>query len=83
MPLMILFATYVNAMDFLHQTIPSIQPANVAVVVNQQDDNSKLMGDYYLKARGIPPKNLIVVDIPKIPVTAMLMQMIFTKSLLE
>lgn len=68
MPLMILFATCVNAMDFLHQTVPSIQPANVAVVVNQQDANSKLMGDYYLKARGIPPKNLIVVDIPKIPV---------------
>ena len=53
------------AIDFLHQTTPSIQPENVAVVVNELDDNSKLIGEYYLNARGIPAKNLILASIPK------------------
>lgn len=65
------FATPVYAIDFLHPAVSRIQPEDVAVVVNQQDANSKLMGDYYLKARGIPAKNLIVVDVPKIPVLAL------------
>ena len=65
--LLYFFSTAAYAIDFLHQTTPSIQPADVAVVVNSQDANSKLIGDYYLKARGIPAKNLIVVDIPKVP----------------
>lgn len=65
--LLLFLASAAYAIDFLHQAVPSIQPANVAVVVNSQDANSKLIGDYYLKARGIPAKNLIVVDIPKVP----------------
>ena len=56
---------YVFAIDFLHQTTPSIQSEEVAVVVNELDVNSKLMGEYYLKARDIPAKNLILVSIPK------------------
>ena len=57
--------SYVLAIDFLHQTTPSIQSEEVAVVVNELDVNSKLMGEYYLKARNIPAKNLILVSIPK------------------
>ena len=57
--------SYVLAIDFLHQTTPSIQSEEVAVVVNELDVNSKLMGEYYLKARDIPAKNLILVSIPK------------------
>ncbi len=41
----------------------TIKPEQVAVVVNKQDANSMTVGDYYLNARNIPKKNLIVVDI--------------------
>ena len=41
----------------------TIQPEQVAVVVNKQDANSLAVGDYYINARNIPKKNLIVVDI--------------------
>ena len=61
----IAYSPYVFAIDFLHQTTPSIQSEEVAVVVNELDVNSKLMGEYYLKARDIPAKNLILVSIPK------------------
>ena len=57
-----------GAIDFIHQTTTGIRPQDVAVIVNDQDANSKLIGEYYIKARGIPPENLIVVSIPKIPV---------------
>ena len=63
----IFHSPHVLAIDFLHQTTPSIQPEEVAVVVNELDTNSKLMGEYYLNARGIPAKNLILVSIPKVP----------------
>ena len=59
------YSADIFAIDFLHQTAPSIQPETVAVVVNELDANSKLMGEYYLNARGIPTKNLIFVSIPK------------------
>lgn len=42
----------------------TMQPEQVVVVVNKQDANSVAVGDYYLNARNIPKKNLIVVDIP-------------------
>lgn len=41
----------------------TIKPEQVVVVVNKQDANSMTVGDYYLNARNIPKKNLIVVDI--------------------
>ena len=64
----ILCSSYVYAIDFLHQTTPSIQPETVAVIVNELDANSKLMGEYYVNARGIPTKNLIFVSRPKVSV---------------
>ncbi len=42
----------------------TLQPEQVVVVVNKQDANSLAVGDYYLAARNIPKKNLIIVDIP-------------------
>ena len=36
---------------------------NVAVIVNAQDPNSLVIGDYYINARNIHKKNLITVDI--------------------
>jgi uncharacterized protein (TIGR03790 family) len=59
------YSNSAKAIDFLHQTTSSITPADVAVVVNEQDANSKQVGDYYLKARNIPANNLIIVSIPK------------------
>lgn len=41
----------------------SITAKNVAVIVNAKDANSVVIGDYYIKARSIPKKNLITVDI--------------------
>lgn len=42
----------------------ALKPEQVVVVVNKQDANSVAVGDYYLNARNIPKKNLIIVDIP-------------------
>jgi len=44
-----------------------IRPSQVAVVVNTADQNSLEIGQYYLKARGIPQDNLIKVSIPGSP----------------
>lgn len=44
-----------------------LRPNNVAVVVNTADANSLEIGQYYLKARGIPASNLIRVNIPGSP----------------
>jgi uncharacterized protein (TIGR03790 family) len=62
---LICYSGLASAIDFLHQTTLGITPADVAIVVNEQDANSKLIGDYYLKARSIPSSNLIVINIPK------------------
>ncbi|MDI1308318.1 MAG: TIGR03790 family protein [Methylotenera sp.] len=40
---------------------------NVAVVVNTANTNSVAIGQYYIKARGIPSSNLIQVNIPGNP----------------
>ena len=59
-----LFAKLALAEDLLLNHAPSTKPDDVAVVVNDQDKNSLEVGDYYLKARNIPRKNLITVSIP-------------------
>ena len=59
-----LVAKIVLAEDLIAHHSSSIQPEDVAVVVNDQDKNSLEIGDYYLKARNIPRKNLITVSIP-------------------
>ena len=61
---LVLFAKLALAEDLVTNHAPSIKPDDVAVVVNEQDPNSLVIGDYYLNARNIPRKNLISVSIP-------------------
>ncbi len=49
--------------ESLVQLQTTIRPEDVAVVVNEQDPNSVIVGDYYLNARNIPIKNLVNVSI--------------------
>ncbi|WP_295992842.1 TIGR03790 family protein [Rugamonas sp.] len=46
---------------------PAVQPAQVAVVVNDEEPASVEVGEFYLKARGVPAQNLIHVRIPNHP----------------
>lgn len=59
--LLFLFSALASAAD------STIRPAQVAVVVNTADANSLEIGQYYLKARGIPQDNLIRVNLPGSP----------------
>jgi uncharacterized protein (TIGR03790 family) len=59
--LVLLLSGRVSAADSM------IRPKNVAVVVNIADANSLEVGRYYLKARGIPDGNLILVNLPGKP----------------
>lgn len=45
----------------------TIKPEQVAVIVNTANQQSLEVGQYYLKARGIPRENLIEVSIPGNP----------------
>lgn len=53
----------VQADDLVKNQRSLITPEDVAVVVNDQDKNSVEIGNYYLNARNIPRKNLIIVSI--------------------
>ena len=44
-------------------------PQNVLVVVNGRDPDSVRIGEHYMKARGIPPVNLVTLDVPTALVT--------------
>ena len=41
-----------------------ISPQQVAIVVNTQDADSRLIADYYQKKRGIPQQNIISISMP-------------------
>ena len=45
----------------------ALQPAQLAVVVNDDDANSVQVGEYYRQQRGIPTQNLVHVRIPGKP----------------
>jgi len=51
------------------QSVPvnAVQPAQVAVVVNDDEPASVEVGEFYLTARGIPAQNLVHVRIPGHP----------------
>lgn len=49
------------------QATTRLQPAQLAVVVNDADPDSVAIGRYYLQARNIPPANLVHVSIPGRP----------------
>ena len=43
----------------------SLEPAEVIVVVNKNIPDSQTLADHYVKARGIPAANVVVLDLPK------------------
>ena len=59
----VLFNNILDASELSRFNPNVITPQQVAVVVNKQDINSQIIGDYYLNARNIPKQNLIEVDI--------------------
>jgi uncharacterized protein (TIGR03790 family) len=46
---------------------PSLQPAQLAIVINDADPNSVKVGEYYRKRRNIPSDNVVHVSIPDKP----------------
>jgi uncharacterized protein (TIGR03790 family) len=55
--LVLAVAWFASASDARAQT-----PENVAVVINNASPQSKDVGEYYVKARGIPPENVIRIQ---------------------
>jgi uncharacterized protein (TIGR03790 family) len=45
----------------------SLQPAQLAIVINDAEPNSVKIGEYYRKRRGIPKQNVVHVRIPDKP----------------
>ena len=58
-----IFAPFLQAGELTRSNPNVITPNQVAVVINLQDANSVIIGDYYLNARNIPRENLIAVNI--------------------
>lgn len=50
-------------------SVSPLQPAQLAVVVNDDEPNSVEIGEYYRQARGIPVANVVHVRIPRAPRT--------------
>ena len=48
-------------------TAPSLQPAQLAIVINDAEPNSVKIGEYYRKRRNIPAANVVHVNIPGKP----------------
>ncbi len=46
------------------QTDSPIQARQLGLIINASDDNSKALGDYYIKQRKIPAENVIYVRFP-------------------
>lgn len=46
---------------------PSLQPAQLAIVINDAEPNSVTIGEYYRKRRAIPAANVVHVNIPGKP----------------
>ena len=50
--------------SFSSTVFAKISAQQVAIVVNTQDKDSRLIADYYRQKRGIPEKNIIKVSFP-------------------
>ncbi|QBE62509.1 TIGR03790 family protein [Pseudoduganella lutea] len=48
---------------------PALQPAQLAIIINDEEPNSVALGEYYRTARGIPDANVVHVRIPGKPRT--------------
>ncbi len=44
---------------------PALEPSEVAVVANRRLTNSVALARHYLQARGIPERNLVLLDLPE------------------
>lgn len=64
---MILLAAALGAASCQAQSAAGLLPEQLAVVTNDDDDNSVAVADYYVRTRGIPPQNLVHVNIPNRP----------------
>ncbi|GGX82375.1 TIGR03790 family protein [Massilia dura] len=49
------------------QAAPALQPAQLGIVINDDEPNSVELGEYYRIARGIPEANIVHVRIPGKP----------------
>ena len=49
---------------FIPQAIANITPQQVAIVINTEDSDSRLIANYYQKKRGIPQQNIIKISLP-------------------
>jgi uncharacterized protein (TIGR03790 family) len=65
LPLILLLASAGAHAQFT--SAPSLQPAQLAIVINDAEPNSVKIGEYYRKRRGIPDANVVHVSIPNKP----------------
>ena len=50
---------------FVPQVAAKITPLQVAIVINTEDEDSRLIADYYRNRRNIPKANLIEISLPE------------------
>jgi len=69
LPLRLLFAVLLACSAVLHAPAASaaLKPAELAIVINEDDPDSVAVGDYYRQRRGIPDANVLRVRIPGKP----------------
>lgn len=65
LPLILLLAAAGAHAQFT--SAPSLQPSQLAIVINDAESNSVKIGEYYRKRRGIPEANVVHVSIPNKP----------------
>lgn len=67
-PLHVLFLclSFLSASAAVGAPASALKPAQLAIVINDEDPNSVAVGAYYRKRRDIPDKNVVHVRIPRI-----------------
>ena len=59
-----LFAVLVLLLGFSANVSAKVTAEQIAVVINIEDEDSRLIADYYRKKRGIPEENMIEINLP-------------------
>lgn len=59
-----LFAVLVLLLGFSANVSAKVTAEQIAVVINIEDEDSRLIADYYRKKRGIPEENMIAINLP-------------------
>lgn len=67
-PLHVLFLclSFLSASAAVGAPASALKPAQLAIIINDEDPNSVAVGAYYRKRRDIPDKNVVHVRIPRI-----------------